>query len=233
MVLIAVDTPRGRETGVPGPGEAWGGAALRLAAGEAVAPTAGDLSGDPAVFQVDPDRRLHLRLATPGDLPNLVRWRQQPHVHRWWACDGEPTRERVSAQYLPDITGDTPDTLWIAELNGRSIGFLSDYLLSDHPDYALLTPDPAAIGVDYAIGESAWTGRGLGAALIWTWLGTIRARHPEVLHAFAAPDHRNRPSVRVLERAGFTQGVWFDAPQPDGTVSTVVGCTASLSSLVG
>ena len=65
--------------------------------------------------------------------------------------------------------------MWVAEVNGRSVGFLQDYRIGDYPDYAVLAPDPDAIGVDYAIGEPAWSGRGLGARVLWAWM--LRARH--------------------------------------------------------
>ena len=42
---------------------------------------------------------------------------------------------------------------------------------------------------------------------------------------FAAPDHRNARSLRVLAKLGATQGMWFDEPQSDGGVDTVVGCS--------
>ena len=38
------------------------------------------------------------------------------------------------------------------------------------PASPLLTPDPDAIGIDYAIGEPEWVGRGLGARLLWAWM---------------------------------------------------------------
>ena len=55
----------------------------------------------------------------------------------------------------------------------------------------------------------------------------LRARHrfPDATSYFAAPDHRNAASLRMLAKAGFTEGLWFDEPQADGHTGTVVGCT--------
>jgi aminoglycoside 6'-N-acetyltransferase len=50
---------------------------------------------------------------------------------------------------------------------------------------------------------------------------------------FAAPDHRNRASLRVLEKVGFERGTWFDQPQPDGTTATLVGCSLDVARVVG
>ena len=46
---------------------------------------------------------------------------------------------------------------------------------------------------------------------------------------FAAPDHRNAASLRVLDKVGFVRGTWFDEPQPDGTTATMVGCTLDVA----
>lgn len=123
--------------------------------------------------------------------------------------------------------------MWVAGVNGRSVGFVQDYRLADYPDYVVLCPDPAAVGVDYAIGDPAWIGRGLGARVLWAWMLRARHRFPDVPSYFSAPDHRNRASLRTLDRAGFTRGVWFDEPEPDGSVTTVVGCTLDVGRVLG
>lgn len=213
--------------------ESWAAAARRIAATVAGDPVAVDLSGEPKTFAVVPDVRVSLRAMTRGDLPDVIRWRQSEHIHRWWAADGEPSAVRVTEQYADSIDGMTPTRMWVAEVNGRSVGFVQDYRLSDYPDYALLTPDPDAIGVDYAIGEPAWVGKGVGAGVLWAWLLRTRHRFPAAASCFAAPDHRNTASLRVLEKVGFEQGTWFDEPGEDGSISTVVGCSLSLDRVVG
>ncbi len=220
-------------TGTVLPGESWAAAAARIAATTGVAPVADDLSGEVLRFVVDPDQRIELRAMAHGDLPALARWLQAPHVRRWWHHDGEATREAVTARYGPRIDGRTPTRMWVVEVNGRSVGFVQDYLIRDHPGFALLTPDPDAIGLDYAIGEPQWAGRGLGARVLWTWMLGARRRHPEATAYFAAPDHANRASLRVLDKAGFTQGTWFDEPLRDGTTSTAVGCTLEVPRVLG
>lgn len=210
------------------PGESWLYAAERVA-GDGALPVPVDLSVSPMRFALLPDVTVALRLAGEGDLPDLIRWRQADHVLRWWKVDGEPTPERVRGQYAPEIAGETATTLWIVEVNGRSVGFVQDYRLDAYPEYALLTPDPRAVGIDYAIGEASWVGRGLGAVVLWSWLRTAVRRFPEVSTVFAAPDHRNRASLRILEKVGFVAGTWFD--DPDG--STVVGCSLDLPTVIG
>ena len=231
---LVVDA-RGRElTGVVRPGESWAAAARRTTAMIAGAdPVPVDLSAEPLRFALDHDLVVAVRAATRGDLSDLVRWRQAPHVHRWWVSDGEPTAERVGEKYGPDIDGRTPTRMWIGEVNGRSVGFLQDYRISDYPEFAQLTPDPAAIGVDYAIGDAAFVGRGLGVRLLWAWMLKARHRFPDATGFFAAPDHRNEQSLRLLEKLGFVRGTWFDEPAGDGSVSTVVGCTLDVRTVLG
>ena len=204
--------------------------------------TAGSLSGQPVPvdlggavkrFFIDHDRVVTLRAMSRGDLSQVAEWRQQPHVQRWWAADGEPTLDRVTEQYADDIDGTTPTRMWVAEVNGRSVGFLQDYRVGDYPDYALLAPDPDAIGIDYAIGEPDWVGRGLGVRIVWAWMLKARHRLPEATSYFAAPDHRNEPSLRLLEKLGFVRGLWFDEPRRDGGVDTVVGCTLDVGRVLG
>jgi len=219
--------------GVARDGESWAAAASRVASTVHGEVFARDLSGDPLVFEVDPDTVVALRAAGRGDLPDLIRWRQSEHVLRWWASDGEPSEENVTAQYGPEIDGMTPTRMWIAEVNGRSVGFLSDYRIKDYPEYALLGPDQEAVGVDYAIGEPQYVGRGLGVHILWAWALRACQRFPDVATFYAAPDHRNERSLRTLDKLGFQRGIWFDEPQADGTVCTVVGCTLDVRRVLG
>lgn len=223
--------------GFAGPDEPLAAAAARVA--EDLSPTAAlhlwphDLSGGTAYFVVDRDLVLDLRTMTRGDLPVLAEWLRAPHVRRWWHADGEPSDAPVVARYGPRVDGDTPTRMWVVEVNGRSIGFVQDYRIRDYPDFALLAPDADALGLDYAIGDPHRVGRGLGVRVLWAWMLRARRDLPEVGSYFAAPDHRNLASLRILAKAGFVQGTWFDEPQRDGTTSTAVGCTLDVRRVLG
>jgi aminoglycoside 6'-N-acetyltransferase len=211
--------------------ESWAEAADRLS------PDGGpvlalDLSGDPLKFRLDHEHVFSVRPMTPGDFPEVSTWVNEPHVARWW--DEHRTLEQVTAYYGPAVRGEEPTRMWVWEVNGRSVGFSQDYRISDHPDYALLSARPDAVGFDYALGASAFVGRGLGTSLLWVYLRDIVwPAYPDVLEFFAAPDHRNTSSLRVLAKLGFVEGMWFDEPGPHGRVDTVIGCSLDVAQVIG
>jgi aminoglycoside 6'-N-acetyltransferase len=192
-----------------------------------------DLSGEVKRFIVDHDNRLAIRAMTRGDLDDVVAWRTSPEVQRWWSPGELRDPGQIVTKYAERIDGMSPTRMWVLEVNGRSVGFVQDYRIGDYPDYAVLGPDPDAIGVDYAIGSDLWRGRGLGQRMLWAWMQRARTRFPDATTYFAAPDHRNVASLRILAKAGFTEGLWFDEPQENGETSTVVGCTLDVRTVIG
>lgn len=186
-----------------------------------------------ARVQAMPDVRVGFRPMTRADFPDVVRWTQAPHVARWWDDEAVDV-EAAERHYGPALDGRDPTRMWVVEVNGRSVGFVQDYRIGDHPEYALLSAMPDAIGFDYAIGEAAWVGRGTGTRVLWQFLrDVVRPHYPEAPSYFAAPDHRNEASLRVLDKLGFTRGLWFDEPQPNGRTDTVVGCTLDVGRVLG
>jgi aminoglycoside 6'-N-acetyltransferase len=232
VVHVVVHDGDRQHSGVSHAGESWAVAARRTVASMHVDPFPQDLSGEVKHFGIDRDTRVALRAMGRGDLPDLLRWRQAEHVMKWWVRDGPTTADEIDERYGPRIDGMTPTRMWVIEVNGRSVGFVQDYVVGDYPDYAILCPDPAAIGVDYAIGEPEWVGRGLGARLVWAWMLRARRRFPDATSYFAAPDHRNKASLRVLAKVGFAEGVWFDETNDDRT-DTHVGCTLDVPTVLG
>jgi RimJ/RimL family protein N-acetyltransferase len=216
--------------------ESWAEAADRLSPGGGPV-LAVDLSGDPLRFRIDHDHMYSVRPMTPGDFPEVTRWLRQPHVARWWTdfdASGPRAQELVAAQYGPSVRGENPIRAWVWEVNGRSVGLAQDYRVGELPDYALLAARPDAVGVDYGIGEPAFVARGLGTSLLWVFLRDIVwPAYPDALEFFAAPDHRNAVSLRVLAKLGFTEGLWFDVPSAGGGAETVVGCSLDVAKVIG
>lgn len=215
-------------------GQTWAGLAdARLEELGLLGPVlADDLSGERLRFRSDEEHRFSVRPMTRGDFGDLTRWVNEPHVATWWDQNRSP--EQVAAYYGKALAGEDPTRMWVWEVNGRSIGFSQDYRISDHPDYALLCSRPDAIGFDYAIGEPAFAGRGLGTSLLWVFLrDLVWPAYPGAREFFAAPDHRNEASLRVLDKLGFTRGLWFDEPAGLGKVDTVVGCSLDVAQVMG
>ncbi len=219
-------------TGVVHEGEAWAAAARRTVASLHVDPVPVDLSGEVKHFVVDHDNRVTVRAMTRGDLPDVTRWRQSEHVRRWWASEGEPTPERIEARYGPCIDGMSPTRMWVAEVNGRSVGFVQDYRWG-------------LPGVRRARARPRCRRRRLRARRGVEWPGPRRpgpvgldVAGAAAVPAGAEPTSRrptiaNAASLRMLAKAGFAEGLWFDEPQEDGSVDTVVGCTLDVARVLG
>jgi aminoglycoside 6'-N-acetyltransferase len=261
-LLVALRDPQGNVSVRRGDLEP--GVAVRVAAESLVRretgldvlqPWAVDLSGDrrrlavdvpaPVVDDADASDELAARTRamprvlvgfrpmTRADFPSVVSWQAQPHVARWWDDEASDVAG-AEEHYGPALDGTDATRLWVVEVNGRSVGMVQDYRIGDHPEYALLTARPDAVGMDYLVGDPGWVGAGVGTRVLWCFLRDVLLPHyPSADTVFAAPDHRNAASLRVLDKLGFERGLWFDEPQPDGRVDTVVGCTLDVRGVLG
>jgi aminoglycoside 6'-N-acetyltransferase len=103
----------------------------------------------------------------------------------------------------------------VACWEGHPFGLMQRYALGDEPEYRaelsrICELDPAAISIDYLIGEPEMRGRGLGAAMI----AAAAAGAREVVVPVAAG---NVASWRALERAGFVRVAAADL-EPDNPI---------------
>ncbi|KAA1417049.1 acetyltransferase [Nocardioides humilatus] len=168
-----------------------------------------------------------------ADLADVLRWRQASHVAKWFPSAEAVSMETIEIRYGPRIDGEAATRMFVVEAEGSPVGFLQDYRIRDHPEFAVLAPDPDAVGVDYAIGEVDWLRRGIGLRMLDTWSREAPRAYPDATMLFAAPDHRNLASRRLLVNAGFVEGVWFDEPQADGSIATLVGHSRAVASVLG
>ncbi|MBV8160370.1 MAG: GNAT family N-acetyltransferase [Acidimicrobiia bacterium] len=139
------------------------------------------------------------------DLPLLHRWLNEPGVVRWWEGD-DVSWEAV----VRDYGSANPDPVehWLAVLDHEPIGWIQSWATADEPDEAAqwweLGLDHTAAGIDYLIGEPARRGRGLGSAMIRSFVADIVfGMHPSRTQAGADPHVDNVASWRALEKAGF------------------------------
>jgi aminoglycoside 6'-N-acetyltransferase len=156
------------------------------------------------------------------DLRQLHDWLQRPHVRRWYAERG--TYEDVVAHYLPAIEGSDPTDHYLVVLDGRAVGMLQTYLVSDHPTYASLIEitDSATAGVDILIGEEELTGQGLGTEALRRFVDEIVFARAETMRCVADPDANNIASLRAFDKAGFRAVREFVEDPGDGEVHVLV-----------
>lgn len=159
---------------------------------------------------------LSLRRMTEEDLPAVEAWLGLPHVARWWSPDGTP--EQDVAKYRERIcgTGGGPATMLTVTWAGNPIGWCQWYRWADYPaEAAAIDAQPGEAGIDYAIGDPAWIGRGAGTLLIAALVAEVRRPHPRA-GVCSAPEAANTPSRRVLEKNGFR----LEAVRPVATEPT-------------
>jgi aminoglycoside 6'-N-acetyltransferase len=168
------------------------------------------------------DGALTFRPMVAEDLPLLHEWLQRPHVRRWYLDHGP--YEEVVDRYLPSIEGSDPTDHYIVLLDGRPVGMLQTYVVSDHPEYAeaIGVTDSATAGMDILIGEEELTGRGLGTEVIRSFVEEVVFARSETTACVADPDVGNVASVRAFEKAGFRSVKTFVEDPGDGRLHVLV-----------
>jgi aminoglycoside 6'-N-acetyltransferase len=144
-----------------------------------------------------------LRPMSEADLPLVAGWLRLPQVARWWTRD--TTAEAETAKYRDRVRrGDQAAThMLIISADGTPIGWCQWYLWADYPAAAdALGASGGEAGIDYAIGDPACTGRGVGTTLIAALVAEVRRHHPGA-GVLVDPDAANTASRRVLEKNGF------------------------------
>lgn len=145
------------------------------------------------------------RRLVDDDLPMLHRWLNEPGVVRWWEGD-DVSWPAVVRDYGSTCVDDTEH--WVAWIDGGDAGWIQCYAAADEPEetdqWWALGVDRMAAGIDYLIGEPLSRGRGVGSAMIRTFvIDVVFGLHPEWSQACAAPYAGNIASWRALEKAGF------------------------------
>jgi len=158
---------------------------------------------------------ISFRPVAEDDIPDLYRWRQEPHVQRWWYedDDSEPTLDVVAKNYGPDH--DDKEHRYIIEMDGRSIGYIQMYLLSDWPEYAALVQETGA-GVDLFIGEPDLINKGIGTEVINRFVEDVVFADPSIDTCVIDPEITNAAAIRAYEKAGFVPVRTVDVPDTPG-----------------
>ncbi len=136
-----------------------------------------------------------------ADLDLVAAWLDDSQVARWF-LNGSTIEEEIDG-LRRCLVGEEPTEVLIVADRDEPIGWCQWYLCREYPEHAEgVGARPDDIGIDYAIGDPARRGIGLGTALIAELVSFIRRQHR---HAgiIADPEASNAASRRVLERNGF------------------------------
>ena len=149
-----------------------------------------------------PDR-VAFRPIAGADLPALLRWLEDPDVHRWYD-EGELTLANITARFMPVIDGSEPTRGFLIVIDGQPAGYIQAYAIGDHPDYQRqVDVDPRAVATDLFIGDAACRNRGWGAVVLAAFLDRVVFGEMGAALAMIAPDTANARAVRAYARAGF------------------------------
>jgi aminoglycoside 6'-N-acetyltransferase len=133
-------------------------------------------------------------------LPRLREWLEREHVRRWWRDNLDDS----ISEYAKAIDGLDPSDHYLIVLDGRPVGMIETYLVSDFPEWdEIVEAGKGVAGVDLFIGEEDLTGQGLGPRVLEAFARDVVFARPETHACVAAVDEENRPSLRAFEKAGF------------------------------
>jgi aminoglycoside 6'-N-acetyltransferase len=144
-----------------------------------------------------------------SDLPNLAGWLARPHVARWWREPADVAS--VEQNYGPLAEGLDPTEGFVVHFNGRPIGYVQRYLIDENPEWRETIRGAlghaGGIGIDYLIGETDFTGRGVGRRLIARFVDVSWERYRSADQIAVALQQDNVASWKALETCGFRR-VW-------------------------
>jgi aminoglycoside 6'-N-acetyltransferase len=151
---------------------------------------------------------LAFRRLRRDDFGLLAHWLAEPAVARWW--NHELTPEAIERDFGPSVDGRDPTEMFLALSGDRPFGFIQRYRIDHEPRYAaelawVCAVPPAALSIDYFVGEPDLRGRGIGARMIAALVARSWAAHPGANDVIVPVAAGNAASWRALERAGFAR----------------------------
>jgi len=158
-----------------------------------------------------------VRPAAPTDLDEMLAWRATAHVERRFGALDDCGRAELSAR----LAGEAAVGVLTVLAGGRPVGYVQHYRLAEAAagaDPVRAIADPAAVGIDYLIGDPTLLGHGVGTRAVWAAVRHLCDVGPTVPQVVADPGADNPASARVLAKAGFTEigQVPADHPGADG-----------------
>ncbi|PWT97416.1 MAG: GNAT family N-acetyltransferase [Candidatus Melainabacteria bacterium] len=154
--------------------------------------------------------RISFRPLRESDFNLMHRWLNMPHVIEWWDKTGASFNE-IRSKYLPRISGDSPVSCFVIEMDNRDIGYIQTYWVSDFiKEIAQLCPqmvEQAAslvASLDVFIGEPDLLNSGLGTRAVRQFLNQVVFGKMKANSCIVTPDSSNSAAIRVYKKAGFS-----------------------------
>lgn len=149
--------------------------------------------------------------------PLLLKWLEAPHVKAWWDQDINWTPEIIRQKYesytrsykvlkLEDRRIQKPIHAFVIALDDHPIGYIQYYNKHDFPShhgYDSSDLPRSCAGFDWYIGESEFTGRGIGSQVLSMFI----QEHvfPKFQYVFVDPESNNSIAIRAYKKAGFAR----------------------------
>lgn len=144
---------------------------------------------------------ISFRPLAASDFTMLHEWLHRPHVSQWWGDPG--TYAQVEQDYLLHTTIASTTRGYIALLENKPIGFIQSYVVMGSGDgWWEQETDPGARGIDQFLANREQLGRGLGSAMIHTFVDRL-FQDPAVTKVQTDPSPQNDRAIRCYQRVGF------------------------------
>lgn len=155
---------------------------------------------------------ISFRPACLADAPLLFRWRQAPHVARWWniAPYEAQTLDEMARELEEDFALEQHESLLVL-LDGLPIGYAQTYNAGRASGDWWPDEDDSTRGLDFLIGEESLVGRGLGPQIVRALCERLFAE-VGVSSIIVDPHPDNRRSVRCFEKAEFGRERQLETP---------------------
>jgi aminoglycoside 6'-N-acetyltransferase-1b len=162
------------------------------------------------MFNESPD--ITFRWALLSDAPLLFRWRQTPHVARWWniAPYEANTLEEMERELEEDFALGEHESLLIL-LDGKPIGYAQTYNAGQASGGWWPDEDDSTRGLDLFIGQESLIGHGLGPLIVRAICERLFGE-AGVTSIIVDPHPDNLRSVRCFEKAGFERERHLETP---------------------
>lgn len=151
----------------------------------------------------------------PGDVASMARWLKEPEVARWYWDSAEKTEEELREKWARRVEDPDDADYYIIVVDGHDIGQIQVYDVVSAPEFAAQVGIPNSSGVDVLIGEPEWRNRGVGTAVMRSFIRQFVFTRPGIDTCIIDPEPENLRAIRVYEKAGFRYVKTFHSTEDD------------------